>query len=106
MKVKFINRENTIIEFESLYYEKIKVDENNFIHSEPNEVSSIVKIVGGYIKQFYKHGKLHNLYGPAAIHHEKRKYIINDEFYWIEGKSYSKSDWEIERNRVIMLNEI
>ena len=48
---------------------------------------------------------LHNLNGPASSWFKNEKLINMDSFY-IHGKYYDKEDWEIEVNRILMLNEI
>ena len=85
---------------------KITVDSNDFEHSINDQPSYIdyeddtrKKIEGEY---WSKHGYPHRLTGPAYIGCDS----IDDGEYWIEGKEYSKSDWETEVNRINILNEI
>ena len=89
----------------------IWVDENNFQHNEPG-VPSFFKFfkVSKYSRKVYRvHGRRHNLFGPAFIDYNEKGEIVNEEYY-INSVFFYKSQWEekayIERNRILMLNEI
>ena len=83
------------------------VDENNFEHNENGLPSTIrYKNQEKFTKEsadYRIHGKVHNLFGPAIIW-----YLYNtkiDEFYFLYGKELNKREWEIEKNRIKMLEE-
>ena len=84
----------------------IWVDENNFEHNE-NVLPSYIEYHNKkknfpYRGMFRKNGKLHNLFGPAIIFYDG-----DNKSYWIDGKRYdNKKDWEIEVNRIKMIEEI
>lgn len=42
---------------------------------------------------WYKHGKYHTIYGPAAI------YTKGEPHYWLDNSPYRKEKWEVERLR-------
>ena len=89
------------------------IDENNFLHNEPNIPTCISYAFGNRkdvtYKTYQKHGVLHNLFGSAYISY----YIdglVECENYYINGEELSKEEWGekvyIERNRILMLSEI
>ena len=85
---------------------KIIVGSNNFIHNI-NDEPSITYLYGDlslHQKHWYKHGILHRLNGPSWIKYHKGHPYENE--YWIEGKSLSQQEFEIEKNRLEMLNEL
>jgi len=45
-----------------------------------------------YSKAHHKDDKLHNLNGAARVYYNLKE--ITDEYYWIEGKYYTKQEWE------------
>lgn len=50
----------------------------------------------GLWKEYYcKHGKSHNLYGPAIIHYDKDGNIFYRE-YWINGMEYEEFDFCVQ----------
>ena len=53
-------------------------------------------------KEYRKHGVLHNLFGTAWYNEDSKI----KESYYIDGKEMTKEDWEIKRNRILMLEEI
>ena len=93
--------------FEMDILSEIYVDENNYFHNI-NKPSLIWKYENGtiYKIQYNFHGLLHRLDGPA-ITYFKQNGTIDEERYGIFGKRYyNKQDWEIELNRIKMLEEI
>ena len=55
---------------------------------------------------WYDNGLPHRLNGPAYIWYFQDGSVLSS-LYYINGEYFlSKSEWEIERNRIIMLNEI
>ena len=88
----------------------IWVDENDFIHNEPNTVAWLRYYErndgDSECVEYRVHGKLHNLFGPAYINYYKNR-KIQVEDYFIHGKRYyNKRDWEIEVNRIKTLEEL
>ena len=85
---------------------KVTIDLNKYFHSyndEPAYISYYDEDEKNYInnEQWYEHGYVHRLTGPATIdynHYEKQ--------YCIYGKRMSQEEWEVEVNRLLMLNEI
>ena len=56
-----------------------------------------------FCKTHYKDDKLHNLNGAARVYYNLKGEItaglldslkLKDEYYWIEGKYYTKQEWE------------
>ena len=101
--VDFNRRKNVLNE--------ITVDFNNYEHSFSNKPSSIyytVNFNNKLVKQFelwYNHGTCHRLTGPAVIYYSSEYKIIVKE-YWIDGKQLTQEEFEIETNRIKLLNEI
>ena len=97
---------------ESLYDEKSKFDlwvnEENFIHNinEPalieywDEMKTIFKTV-----EYGNNGIISSINGPARIKYYKDGGIWNLS-YFINSEPYSKEEWEIEANRIKMLEEL
>ena len=58
---------------------------------------------------FRKHGALHNIFGPAWLEYDLDGTVLQSE-YWLENEILCEEDWEektyIERNRILMLEEI
>jgi len=58
-------------------------------------------------KSYWKDNKLHNLEVASCVEYNKKGEIIN-EYYYIEGKEYTKEDWEQKvkelKNNKIMKN--
>ena len=86
--------------------EDIWVDENGFVHNEANIPAKIYYTTIGH-KQSYleyvNHGKYHNLNGLAVVWLDNR--LISNS-YFINGVALTKYNWEIEVNRIKMLEEI
>ena len=100
---KYVDEKGNIWNEPVHIFNDVWVDENNFLHNEPNKPS---KIEYSTIEKTYKkiivyreHGILHNLFGPALIGYR-------ESFYVIHGNLYNKDDWEIESNRLLMLEDI
>ena len=81
------------------------VDEDNFQHNEPGLPSLIIydtKLKDKKsIIEFTVHGKYHNLTGPASIN-----YNNGFIYYFIDGKKLTKEVFDVERNRLLMLEEL
>ena len=91
------------------FTEDIWVDENDYLHNEP-ELPSLIWYNGNEKElkcreQYTKNGKLHNLNDKAWVEYDHGVTILWCSYY-IEGKEYSKEEWEIERNRVKMIEEL
>ena len=83
---------------------KITVDKNGFQHSINDEPGYIGYYDYGdnvFVEHWFKHGYRHRLTGPAYINH-----AINSKEYWIEGKQFTQQQYETERNRIQILNQI
>lgn len=50
---------------------------------------------------YYRLNHLHNLNGPAYVNRSPFVYVPSYT-YWIDGKQYSKEDWEKERLKYIV----
>ena len=85
----------------------IWIDVNNFLHNEDNNPAKIIYHSNKNVdyKTYRKNGKHHNLYGPSTVTYYPDGTICN-VWYDIEGKEFKKEDWEIEVNRIFMLDEI
>ena len=86
-------------------YVDIWVDKKRLQHNEPG-VPSFICYLGNerermVKKEFTVHGKYHNLFGPAIIDYE-----TGENTYVINGKQLTKEQWEIEANRIKMIEEI
>ena len=88
-----------------VYYIDIWVDEDGFLHNENNKPAKIHYSEIGHKEtylEYMEHGKLHNLFGPAVIWVNGLMGVS----YFINGVVLSKYNWEIEVNRIKMLEEI
>ena len=93
-------------EYYATNYYTIYVDLDGFQHNINDEPSVIFSDLGnGSFNLWFKHGYVHRLTGPSYI-----KYDIYDKpilkEYHIEGKELTQEQWEIEVNRINILNEI
>ena len=80
---------------------KITVDKYNFVHST-NDEPAIIKDI---YKCWLEHGRRHRLNGPGFITYYEDG-TIEGKMYYINGKKLLQEEWEIEVNRINMLNEI
>ena len=84
------------------------VDENNFFHSYNDEPAEIwYEKNGDKIKnseEWFYNGYRHRLNDPAKIIYINGKIGLKE--YYIHGKQLTKEEWEIEVNRLEMLQEI
>ena len=82
---------------------KITVDSNGFEHSF-NDEPAYIRYSGDNIsdKFWYKHAYQHRLTGPAYISFNNLGY----NQYWLNGKQFSRYDWETEVNRLNLLQEL
>ena len=85
------------------------VDENNYQHNEPGLPSYLwyrdeekKELI---FEEYRKHGKLHNLNGYATLQYTNKGQIMVSS-YWIDGKCYEKDEFDIEVNRIKILDEI
>ena len=58
-----------------------------------------------YLKEWCKEDVIHRLTGPAKIFY-KWNGEIEEEEYYLNDIYYNKQDWEVQINRLEMLNEI
>ena len=85
----------------------ITVDSEGFRHSINDQPAYIHFYSDGTKRSeiWYKHGIDHRLTGPSWISYNDNGEIYMKGYY-IEGKEYTREDWEVEVNRIQMLNEI
>ena len=87
----------------------ITLDSDGFLHSFNDEPSRIELYGCGndQVNYYHYHGHLHNLNGPAVIYKTQHGNKKMDNFYFIYGRHYNnKEEWEMEANRLLMLEEI
>ena len=87
----------------------ISVDSNNFEHSINDQPAFIHYFSSSFkkisYKWWYKHGRPHRLTGPAYISYRINGDILTEKYY-LNGKKLMKNDWNIEVNRIKMLNNL
>ena len=75
----------------------LSIDNKGWLHSFDDKPADYSY---EWSEEWYKHGRLHRLTGPARI------WFSMYEF-WIEGKQiFNKEEFEIKANRILMLGEI
>ena len=93
--------------------QKVTVDSDGFLHSFDDNPASVYSQEKKYVKinnilkieYWYKHGYRHRLTGPGYMLYTG-KGLIDTKLYYIHGKELCKEQWEVEANRLLMLNEI
>ena len=103
----YINFNGTEVGFKEIGYSEVYVDNNNFLHNEDGKASLIWNNDNGtiYKIQYNFHSLIHNLFGSAIIYYNEDG-TIDEERYGIFGKRLTKQEWELEVNRIKMLEEI
>ena len=95
-------------------YLEVYVDKNNFLHNE-NGKPALIDSDGDISYFYYFHGYRHNVNGTAKEIYTKngKKYepkIIDERlfgiYYALYGKRLTKEEWDLERNRLLMLDEL
>ena len=74
--------------------------ETYFFYKVVTPYNISVNVYGGRIRLMFvdSNNFLHNLDSFAVG--------VRKEVYWIHGRLFQKQDWEIERNRLLMLEEV
>ena len=87
---------------------KLTVNSNNFLHNINDNPAWIhYHTHDRFIESewWFNHGLEHRLTGPATIFYGKEGEITT-KGYWIEGKYLDQEQWELESNRVNILNDL
>ena len=106
IKHKHYGKDGTIIEDQSNYL-LVTIDSDGFLHSFDNKPARKLfkDIIDIYWNDYFKNGKYHNLNGTADNIYSNNDILLSFS-YWIEGVHLTKEQWQIESNRINMLNEI
>ena len=85
------------------------IDSKRFLHSFNDEPAEIWYLIHynttiKHFEQWYNHGYLHRLTGPASIKYEENGEVF--KLYYIDGEQMIQERFEIHTNRYKLLNEL